>query len=77
MTLKQTQQRERMYSEIEIRGLSRALRIERAARKIYERQLQALLPPRAYEEAKRNCQAESMARCPGEAEQVTAKVGDA
>lgn len=77
MTRKQASRRERMYSESEIRGLSRALRIERAARKIYERTLREILPPAAYEEIKRNCQAESMARCQGEAGQVTAKAGDA
>lgn len=76
MTPKQGR-KERMYSESEIRGLSRALRIERAARKIYERQLRELLPPHAYEEAKRNCQAESMARCQDEAGQVTARGEDA
>ena len=78
MTPKQARRREQMYSESEVRGLARALRIERTMRKLYAQRLASIMTTSQWTEFKEICQVQSMARChDNNLANVTAKAGDA
>jgi phosphopantetheinyl transferase (holo-ACP synthase) len=60
------------------RALLRALRIERAIRKLCERHLRRLMTSREYDEFRSFCRAESLAGCEVQSlAKLTAEAGDA